>query len=176
VLTAVELDPGTPEITAGAVAFLIEIGRYRDAVDALHRALGDPAVREPHKIYPSLWVLGEARRLGEPPDRLAHEYLASRRGELWYERLAQAATGRLSFEALRAAATTGPQRGELAFYGAVLGVDPEATTPAGWRRLLQQVVSSRVVLDAEYDLARAYLAPAQAPIADMEGHAPPGPR
>lgn len=176
VLTAVEVDPGTPEITAGAVAFLLEIGRYRDAVDALHRALGDPAVLELHKIYPSLWVLGEARRLGEQPDRLAHEYLATRRGDLWPERLAQAATGKLSFEALRAAATTGPQRGELAFYGAVLGLDPEAATPAGQRRLLQQVVAARIVLDPEYDLARAYLAPAQAPVADMEGHAPPSSR
>ncbi len=158
VLAATEVAPGSSEIGASAVVFLIETGRYRDALDAFHRTLGEPGVPELHKIYTSLWILGEARRTGEPPDRLAHDYLASRRGELWHELLAQAATGRIPYAALRAAASTGPQRGELAFYGAVLGLDPEAATPAGVRRLLQQVVASRVVLDAEYDLARAYLA------------------
>src|SRR5690606_6048385 len=65
VLTAVELGAESPEIAAGAVAFLIEIGRYRDALDAFHRGLGEPAVPELHKIYMSLWILGEARRAGE---------------------------------------------------------------------------------------------------------------
>ena len=162
VLAAVEADPESPEIATGAVAFLIEIGLYRDALDACHRLLGEPGVPELHKIYASLWILGEARRAGEPADRLVRDYLAGRRGELWHERLAQAATGRLAYAALRAAATTGPQRGELAFYGAVLGLDPDAATPAGHRKLLLQVVAAHAVLDAEYDLARAYLAPAPA--------------
>jgi tetratricopeptide (TPR) repeat protein len=174
VLAAVETDPASPEIATGAVAFLIEIGRYRDALDAFHRTLGEPGVPELHKIYTALWILGEARRTGEPRDRLAHEFLAGRRGDLWHERLAQAATGRIAYAALRAAATTGPRRGELAFYGAVLGLDPEARAPAGRRKLLLEVVASRVVLDAEYDLARAYLAPA--PAAPLLRHVDPDPR
>jgi hypothetical protein len=174
-LDAIELDPGSSEIVGGAVAFLIEAGRYRDALDACHRALAEPRVPELHKIYASLWIVGEARRAGEPRDRLAYEYLASRRGDLWHELLARAATGRLDYAALRAAAVTGPRQGELAFYGAVLGLAPEAAAPAGQRRLLQQVLAARAVLDAEYDLARAYLAPAAPAPAAPAAPAPAAP-
>jgi tetratricopeptide (TPR) repeat protein len=157
VIDAVEMDPDSPAIPAGAVAFLIEAGRYRDAVETYHRGLGAGA-SDFYKVYMTLWIAGEAKRRGEPLDRLAAEYLASRHGDTWYELLARAATGRLSFDVLRAAATTGPRRAELAFYGAVLGFHPEAATPAGRRKLLEQVVAAQVVLDAEYDLARVYLA------------------
>ena len=156
VLDAVEIDPDSPSIPAGAVAFLIEAGRYREAVETYHRGLGASA-SDFYKVYMTLWIAAEAKRRGEPLDRLAAEYLASRHGDTWYELLARTATGRLSFDALRAAATTGPRKAELAFYGAVLGFHPDAGTPAGRRRLLEQVVAAQVVLDAEYDLARAYL-------------------
>ncbi|HEU0033219.1 MAG TPA: hypothetical protein VFQ53_21450 [Kofleriaceae bacterium] len=148
----------SPEVFASAVAFLIEAGRYRDALDAYHRGLGEPDGSELYNVYTSLWILGEAKRLGEPRDRIASDYLANRRGDLWYELLARCASGKLSFDALRAAATTGPRKGELAFYGAVLGLDPQAATPEGRRKLLREVVDARAVLDAEYDLARTYLA------------------
>ncbi|HWO20635.1 MAG TPA: hypothetical protein VNO30_17825 [Kofleriaceae bacterium] len=162
-LTAGEIDPVSPEIATGTVAFLIGVGRYRDALDAYHRVLGEPGMPQRYKIYTSLWILGEASRLGEPRDRLAHEYLASRRGDLWPELLARAATGRLPYEELSMAAVTGPQRGELAFYGAVLGLDPAARAPEGRRALLQLTVDARAVLDVEYDLARANLARPQLP-------------
>ena len=55
------------------------------------------------------------------------------------------------------AATTGPRKAELAFYGAVLGLDPAAATPEGKRKLLEDVIKARAVLDAEFDLARKYL-------------------
>jgi tetratricopeptide (TPR) repeat protein len=157
VMAAVDVDPDSPQITANAVAFLIEAGRYRDALDAYHRGLGEPGGNELYKVYMSLWILGEAKRQGEKPDRIATDYLASRGGDLWYELLARAATGKVSFASLRAAATTGPRKGELAFYGAVLGLDPAAATPDGKRKLLKEVVDARVVMDAEYDLARLYL-------------------
>ncbi|MDB4958044.1 MAG: hypothetical protein JWO36_5613 [Myxococcales bacterium] len=158
VLKAVEVDPDTAATTSTAVAFLIEVGRYTDAVEALHRGLGSSEISELYKVYMSLWIAAEGRRRGEPRDRLAMEYLSSRHGDLWYEKLAEAATGRLDYAALRAAATTGPRRAELAFYGAVLGLDPEAATAVGARKLLEQVVAASVVMDAEYDLARMYLA------------------
>jgi tetratricopeptide (TPR) repeat protein len=158
VMRAIDADPTTPSISAGAVAFLIEAHRYRDALDAFHRGLGEPGGSELYKVYTSLWILGEAKRLGEPRDRLAGDYLASRRGTLWYEQLAQVASGHLTLDALRAAATTGPRKGELAFYGAVLGFDPRAATPDGRRKLLREAVDARVIFDAEYDLARMYLA------------------
>lgn len=163
VIDAVEMDPDSPAISAGAVAFLIEADRYRDAVETYHRGLG-AAVSDFYKVYMTLWIAGEAKRRGEPLDRLAGEYLASRHGDTWYEQLARTATGRMSFAALRASATTGPRRAELAFYGAVLGFHPDAATPAGRKKLLEQVVAAQVVLDAEYDLARSYLS-APAPVA-----------
>ena len=157
VMAALEADPESSTICAGGVAFLIEAGRYRDALDAFHRGVGEQNVGELYKVYMSLWILAEARRIGEPRDTIAADFLASRRGDLWYEQLAKAATNRLSFEALRAAATTGPRKGELAFYGAVLGLDPEAVTAAGKKKLLQQAIDAKLIFDAEYDLARRYL-------------------
>lgn len=157
VLDAVELDPDSPAIALEAVAFLLEAGRYRDAVDAYHRGLG-AALGDDSKVYMTLWLVGAATRLGEPADRLAREYLAGRHGDTWHELLARAATGRLPFEALLRAATTGPRRAELAFYGATLGFHPDAATPRGRRQLLEQVIAAHIVFDAEYDLARLYLA------------------
>lgn len=156
VMRAVDVDAETPEIATGAVAFLIEAGRYRDAVDAYHRGLGAD-LGDFSKIYMSLWIAGEAKRLGEPTDRLAADYLAGRQGDTWYELLARAATGRLPYAQLRAAATTGPRQAELAFFTAVLELDPSAALPAAKRKLFTQVLDARVVLDAEYDLARRYL-------------------
>jgi tetratricopeptide (TPR) repeat protein len=156
-MRALDYDPESEELAASAVAFLIMAGRYRDAVDAYHRSLGEPAISEYHKVYMSLWIVGEAVRRGEPRDQLASEYLADRKGEMWYEKLARHAAGKLPIEELRRAATTGPRRAELAFYSAVLGTDPAAATPAGRHKLLQEVVAAHLVLDAEYDLARMYL-------------------
>ncbi len=152
---AVQLDPDTPLIVTTAVGFLLEIGRHTEAVDAFHAALGASS-SELHKTYMSLWLVGDAHRRGEPRDRLANDYLATRHGDVWYELLAEAATGRLDTHALRAAATTGPRRAELAFYTATLGLD--ATTPADARALLQEYVKARLVLEPEYSLARRYLA------------------
>ena len=157
VLDALDVDPDSPATCAAAVQFLLDIGRHADAVDALHRAL-DADVPELDKVYLSLWVAADAQRRGIPRDRLAAAYLASRHGDLWYERLAEAATGRLAFGSLRAAASTAPRQVELAFYGATLGLDPRAKTPAGARALLEDVVRARLVTDAEYDFARRYLA------------------
>jgi hypothetical protein len=106
----------------------------------------------------ALWIVAEAQRAGEPRDRLATEYLTSRKGDLWYELLAEAATGRADLAKLRGAATTGPRKAELAFYSAVLALDPGAATPATTRKLLEQMVAAHLVMDAEYDLARRYLA------------------
>ncbi|HEY0194232.1 MAG TPA: hypothetical protein VGC42_24120 [Kofleriaceae bacterium] len=156
-MRALDHDPDSEDLATNAVAFLIEAGRYRDALDAYHHSLGEVSISEYHKVYMSLWVVGAARAASEPADRQAAEYLANRRGDVWYERLAQLAAGKASYAELQRAATTGPRRAELAFYGATLGLDPAATTPAERLQLLRSVVSARMVLDAEYDLARVYL-------------------
>jgi tetratricopeptide (TPR) repeat protein len=154
---AVDFDPSAGTATSGAVAFLIESEHYRAALDVYYRGLGEPEGSELFKVYTSLWILAEGKRQGLPPDRLATEYLGSRRGNLWYELLARAAIGKVTFDELRRAATTGPRKAELAFYGAVLGLDPAAATPEGKRKLLEDVIRARAVLDAEFDLARKYL-------------------
>ncbi len=155
---AVDLAPASPGVAAGAVVFFLQSDRVTDAVDAFHRALGEPGVPEVYKTYTSLWIVAHARRQRAPEDPQARAYLAGRTGDLWYERLAQAAVGTLPYADLAKGATTGPQQGELAFYGAVLGLAPEAKTSAGARKLLEQAVAARGVFDAEYDLARLYLA------------------
>jgi tetratricopeptide (TPR) repeat protein len=151
---AVDTDPDTPSTVAGAVAFLVEVDRAGDAAEAFHRGLGSTDVGELTKVYASLWMIGDARRRGTAPDRLAADYLASRRGDVWYDLLAEAASGHLDVAALRAAATTGPRRAELDFYTATLGLDPSARAD----ELLARVVGQRLVTHAEYDLSRAYLA------------------
>lgn len=157
VMSAVDLDAETPATPVAAVALLVEMGRYRDALDAYHRGLGAASIDEASKVYMSLWVAAEAKRLGEPTDRLAQDYLANRQGDAWFELLARAATGRATFAELRRYATTGPRMAQLAFYGAMLGFDPSAATAAGKRGLLEEVLAAGIVFDEEYDLARAYL-------------------
>ncbi|HEY4243123.1 MAG TPA: hypothetical protein VGM88_25095 [Kofleriaceae bacterium] len=150
---AAEMGEAAPGVPAAAVAFLLAVGSYGDALDAYHRMLGDPSVPELYKVYTSLWVSGAARRKSAAPDGLATDYLRGRHGDLWYELLARAAVGALPPAQLRAAATTGPRRAELAFYTATLGWP----TSESERALLQQVVDAHAIFDAEYDLARAYL-------------------
>ena len=155
---AVDLDPDSAATCTTAVAFLIEVGRDGEARDTLHRTLGSPDIGELYKVYASLWALGDERWRGAPKDAIAIEYLKSRKGDLWYEQLAEAATGRLAYARLAANASTGARKAELAYYGAVLGLDPTAATAPGARARLREVLAAGVVLDAEYDLARAYLA------------------
>jgi tetratricopeptide (TPR) repeat protein len=154
----IDTDPTEAANYATVAAFLIEVGNYAEALDIVHRALSQSDVSEFYKVYMCLWVVGESRRRGDAKDRQAFEYLASRQGDLWYELLAQAATNRIDLVGLRAAAITGPRQAELLFYSATLGLDPDAATPAGARKLFAQVVDAHLVMDAEYDLARQYLA------------------
>ena len=157
VLEAIDTAPEAASICSEAVAFLLEVGKPVDALDAMHRGLLTWGLGELDKIYMGLWVLGDQRRRGEPPDRQALEYLQTRHGPLWYEQLAEVATGRRDLATLRAAATTGPRRAELAFYTTTLGLDPATRDPAVARRALASVVEAGLVLHAEYDLARLYL-------------------
>lgn len=158
VYDAVDSDPSSAANYAGAVAFLLQVGSYAEAVDIVHRALSQAEVTDFYKVYMCLWVVAEARRRGEARDHQIGEYLASRQGDLWYELLAKGATGRTDLGTLRAAANTGPRQAELLFYSVTLGLDPQAAAPEHARQLLQQVVDARLVMDAEYDLARRYLA------------------
>jgi tetratricopeptide (TPR) repeat protein len=154
--TAVDVDPGGGDTHVQVVAFLILHDRFGDALDAYHRGLGADRVGDYHKVYMSLWVLAEARRRGAGPDPLALDYLRGRDGGLWYDRLAQLATGRAAVGSLRAQATTRAQRAELAYYTAVLGIGDGGTPPAAdqLRALFDAVIATDMVLFFEYDMAR----------------------
>src|SRR6185312_16148101 len=140
VLEATDIAPEAPSVCSEAVAFLLEVGKPADALDAVHRGLSASTLGELDKVYMCLWVLGDARRRGEEPDRQVVEYLSSRHGELWYELLAEAATHRLELAQLRAAANTGPRQAELAFYSVTLVLDPAVKDPAAAKKLLAGVV------------------------------------
>ena len=157
VLEAIDTAPEAASICSEAVAFLLEVDKPTDALDAMHRGLSSSGLGELDKVYMSLWVLGDERRRGEDQDRQALAYLETRQGELWYDQLAQAATGRRDLATLRAGATTSPRRAELAFYTTTLGLDPATSAPAARRRAFEGVVAAGIVMDAEYDLARLYL-------------------
>lgn len=157
VLEAIDTAPAAASICSEAVAFLLQVGKGTDALDAMHRGLSSSGLGELDKIYMCLWVLGDQRRRGDDPDRQAVAYLETRHGELWYEQLAALATGRRELAAVRAVAITGPRRAELAFYTTTLGLDPATKDPVAKKRALESVVDASLVMDAEYDLARLYL-------------------
>ena len=128
---------------ASAVAFLLEVGSYADALDIVHRALAQPTSASSTRSTCACGSSPRRRAAASRAIRQAAEYLASRQGDLWYELLAHAATGRLDVRALRAAATTGPRKAELAFYRRRARPRSRGATPAGARKLLEQVVDAQ---------------------------------
>ena len=149
---AIDNDPDGAVTHAETVAFLVVRGEYERALDAYHRALGSSQIRDYYKVYMSLWLLAEAKRLGRAVDPLVREFLAERDGRLWYDELARLATGRTSFDPLRARADTPGRQAKLYYYSAVLGgktPDPDA--------LLKQVLATGTILFFEYEMAKHQL-------------------
>lgn len=152
---AIDAQPERGSTYAEALAFLAPRGELGEALDAYHRALGRPGVSEYIKIYASLWVLDLARRLGEPEDPLARQFLETVRGPRWHHALAGWASGRGSDEELAARADTAAKRCELDFYRAMRELAQgriEAARPL-WRRVLE----SRMMAFYEYDMASWFL-------------------
>lgn len=153
-LTALETMPGDSD-HADIVAFLLGNNRYKLAKDVYLDALGHHDLGQYYKIYMSLWILAEAKRLGLEPDYHATNYLHSLEGELWSVRLAKYALGEGDRAALDALATTRGRRAELLYYRAVLG--PESSQPELVQQLLEEVVRGSMVLFFEYDMAKRRL-------------------
>lgn len=152
---AVDADPDGSSTLTGVVAFLVVRDQRAPALDAYHRALGSFKVSDYFKVYMSLWVLAEARQRGVDPDPLAVQYLAGRKGALWYDQLAGFATGRAELGALERRATTRARRAELMYYTAVLS--DAASDPKRARKLLEEVVATEMITFFEYDMARLWL-------------------
>lgn len=166
---AISVDPGGASTHAAVVAFLIGRDQPVHLLDTYHRALGNHAIGAYFKVYMSLWVVAEARRVGAPADPLAVEFLAQRRGNLWFDQLAAYASGTQSLAPLTQRATTRARRAELLYYQAVLG---RATDdPAEVRKLLEQVVATDMISFFEFDMAKKWLeqAPTSSPPAAQRG-------
>lgn len=151
---AVDIDRDGADTHSSVVAFLIVRGEYDAALDTYHRALGSYEINDYSKVYLSLWMLAEARRMGQAADPLVLEFLGGRDGRLWYDQLAQYATGRKKLAALDAIATTRGRRAELLYYSAVLD---EAKKSAEVRAHLKGVLATDMVMFYEYEMAKHWL-------------------
>jgi hypothetical protein len=162
---AIDIDSDGADTHIQVVAFLVTQGEYARALDAYHRAVIADRIGDYHKVYMSLWLLGEARRLGVAPDPLAVEYLGERDGGLWHDELARLATGRVGVAELAGRAHSRARKAELAYYTAALGAGEAGggRPPAEIRALLEHVVATDMVLFFEYDMARRWLAGLPAP-------------
>jgi tetratricopeptide (TPR) repeat protein len=154
--SATEANPAGETTYAEIVSFLVNQGSYDHARDIFLGALGNENVGDYFKTYMSLWLVAEARLQEIDPDQHALEFLRSRRGHLWHDKLArylmeQSAGG----DEVRRAATTRGRRAELLFYGAALG--PESRDPERAREMFQEVVESNMVLFFEYEMAKRRL-------------------
>lgn len=151
---AIDVDHDGADTHSSVIAFLIVRGYYRRALDAYHRALGSQEISAYNKVYMSLWVVTETRRNGEPPDPIAVKYLASRKGQLWHDELAQFASGKTDRATLERKATTRGRRAEMLYYSAVLDDSmPRHEVLA----VMQQVASTGMILFYEYDMAKYWL-------------------
>jgi tetratricopeptide (TPR) repeat protein len=153
---AVDLDPDGTGTHTEAVSFLLSRGEYNRALDAYHRALGSPEIRDYHKVYMSLWMLAEARRRDDQPDPLARDFLAARDGKFWYDDLARYASGRLELAPLEARADTRVRQAEFYYYSAVLGRATGQNAQV-MRTKLERVLATDTVLFFEYDMAKLWL-------------------
>lgn len=150
--TASDADPDGADTHIQAVAFLLLHDRYGEARDLFYQALASNRIGDYYKVYMALWILAESQRLGDT-DPQARSYLAERDGPLWYDDIARLASGRRRPADLGPRARTRPRQTELAYYTAVL-----TDASAGERRsLLEEVVTSNLVLFFEYDMARHQL-------------------
>ncbi len=142
-------------ILSSMVSFLVVRGHYDLAVDAYYRLLGSRKADPETKVYMSLWIMAEALRTKRTVDPLATAYLSGRKGSLWYDDLARLATGRTTFAALSARATTRARRAELLYYAASL--ETSAANSHRIETMMRGVLDTQVVLFFEYDMANLWL-------------------
>ncbi|MBT8491805.1 MAG: tetratricopeptide repeat protein [Deltaproteobacteria bacterium] len=152
---ALGADRNNEAVHAEVVAFLIGRGLYRPALDAYLVALDNDKIGDEIKVYMSLWMLAEARYHKRDADPFASEFITSRKGKLWQDKLAQYATGRLSMTQVKSLATTRRRQSELLFYRAVIHEAPR--NPQRARELLERVEAGSMILDFEYELAKRWL-------------------
>lgn len=158
---ALGADPERGASYAGALSFLIPRDEHDEALTVYHRALGQSAVSEYLKVYCSLWLLDQERRLGLAEDPRAQAFLESVDGDKWYQQLARWATGRTDDAALERRARSDGERCELDFYRAMHRLGEGHADDA--HALLQAVVDSNMMAFFEYDMASHYLRHAAPP-------------
>ena len=107
------------------------------------------------KLYFSLWLTELAKRQGFSPDAEARDYLSGYDGDRWGAALAKHARGDLSFEALLKGTKGRGERAEAYFYEGLQRWG--AGDIAEGKRLMQEVLKTKMMGFFEYDMALAYL-------------------
>lgn len=152
---AVDADPNGADTYIGVVAHLISHGQFDRALDAYHRGMGSADVDDYFKVYMSLWIIADARRLGRAANPIAVDYLASRQSPLWYDQLARFASGRASRDEMLAKANSRTHRAELLYY--VATISEPALSAAQQREYLEAVIDTEMIMFFEFDMAKMWL-------------------
>jgi tetratricopeptide (TPR) repeat protein len=152
---AIDAAPERGDTYVESVALLATEGFVPEATDVLHRALGQPAVLEYHKVYCSLWIYDLGRRVSGRPDPQAQHYLENVDGNLWYHRLARFMAGRIPYREMERQADTPGKKAELFFYEAQNRLFAGQVDEA--RLLWKQVLQTDMMAFFEYDMALHYL-------------------
>lgn len=154
---AIGVAPMRGETYADIIAFLAPRNELEMAGKVYRSALSRPDrdVSEYLKVYASLWLVDNARRLGQTPEPAAVAYLASVEGNRWYHDLARYASGRLSQRDLEARADTPGKRAEVDFYVGMRRLAEGQTGEA--RERWKRVVDSKMLGFFEFDMADHFL-------------------
>ncbi len=154
---AIAVAPNRGETYADLIAFLAPRGDLA-AAGRIYRAgmsRPDRDLTEYMKIYSSIWLLDNARRLGQAPEPLAESYLRGIDGRRWQHALARYATGRIGERELSAEADSPAKRVELDFYCAMrlIGAGKHAEA----RDRLRKVTESSYLGFFEFEMAEYFL-------------------
>ena len=154
---AIAVAPNRGETYADLIAFLAPRGDLATAGRIYRAGMSRPDrdLTEYMKIYSSIWLLDNARRLGQPPEPLAESYLRGLDGKRWQHALARFATGRIGERELSAEADSPAKQVELDFYAAMRLIS--AGKPAEARDRLKRVVESSFLGFFEFDMAEYFL-------------------
>ena len=154
---AIAVAPNRGETYADLIAFLAPRGDLASAGRFYRAGMSRPDrdLTEYMKIYASIWLVDNARRLGQPPEPLAESYLRGVDGKRWHHALARFASGRTSEHELTAEADSPAKQVELDFYCAMrlfaAGKHGDA------RGRLRKVIESSYLGFFEFDMAEYFL-------------------
>jgi tetratricopeptide (TPR) repeat protein len=155
---ALELAPDVRETYASILVYLlISEPDTAFAHRVFRQAQNQMSLAPEWKVYFALWLQAIAQRTRTAVDPDVRQVLAElSTGSDWFAKLAQFASGTLTFDALMAAGKDIGQRTEAQFYESMRRLG--AGDSAGARELLQRVLQGHMVSFYEYAIAQELLA------------------